>query len=189
MEEIMSINEQEKWMEETYSNIRKCSVCGEYEHNVSRFPKNAEVSVLKWDLKCYNCGKDTPVIWTKDIETNGHRFSIEPYSFEDLKRTLSQKYPFFKMVSKKTQEVKEFGNTCIHCDAYQGDWYIKEDLMEIYASESECILDTENVQINLTEKERFEHAYRILNKKLMNRTINKETKEKLLMCNDCWKKR
>jgi hypothetical protein len=189
MSEAISLERQKYWMETIGHDIRKCSMCGEYEYKVFLLPKNIEVPIVKWNIKCYKCGKDTSVIWTNDSEYDGHHISVSPYSFKELPLLLSQKHFAFKNVMKKTQGIEELGNTCVHCDAYQGDWLLKEDLLEIYSSESEGLLKIEKINVELSDEERFNYAYTKLHKKLMNHTVNKETNEKILVCNECWKKK
>lgn len=188
MAEVLSLEKQKEWMETVGHDIRKCSHCGEYEHRIFLLPKSIEVPVITWNMNCYKCGKDTPIVWTQDLQYDKNSFSISPYSFKDLQYCISQKYPTFKIIDKKTQGIKQFGNVCVHCDSYQGDWFIMEELLEIYVCGADNILEVEKINVELTDEERFDNAYPKLQKKLINRTIDKETKEKILVCSECWKK-
>jgi|GEM_PF-2355062 len=189
MSEMLSIEKQKEWIDIIGHDIRKCSVCGDYEHRVFLLPERIEVPLVTWKMNCYKCNEDTPVVWTQDINYDENTFSIDPYSFQDLQNRISQKYPFFKIVEKKTQGTKSFGNVCINCDAYQGDWFVWKELLEIYIEEANDMLHVEKITIELTDEERFKHAYTKLHKKLTNRTIDKVKNEKILICKDCWRER
>jgi len=80
--------------------------------------------------------------------------SIHPHSFEKLSEKISEIYPFFKIVYKKTQNVEDYGNTCIHCGRYQGDWFVTEDYLEI-AYTPESAQEIRNIQVELTPYERL----------------------------------
>jgi hypothetical protein len=185
--EKLSPERQKEWMDARRKEFRKCSMCGEYESSVFLFPKKIEVPVITWDMECYSCGKKTPIVWTKDVEHDEYTFSITPYSIKDLREKIAQKYPFFKVVEKLTQGITQHGNVCVHCGVYQGDWYIKEDLLEIYVGGGEFLLQKENIEVELTEEEQFERTYSKPNIRLLNRTIDKENNVKMLLCNECWK--
>jgi hypothetical protein len=191
MSEKLSPERQKEWMDTIGYDIRKCSKCGEYESNVVMFPDTLEVPVISWDMECYACGEKTPVIWTDDVKEYEYTFSLTPYSFKDLQEKIAQKYPFFKIVKKLTQGVTQYGNVCVHCDAYQGDWYIRGDLLEILVEGDDArhLLKTEMIEVEITEEERFENANVRSNIKLLNRTIDKENNVKMLLCNDCWKEK
>lgn len=189
MDEKLSPERQKEWMETVGWEFRKCSVCGVYESNVVLFPAHLEVPVITWDIKCYACGEKTPVVWIDDNRcTVPHTYSLTPYTFQDLENKIAQKYPFFKMVEKKTQEITQNGSVCIHCDAYQGDWFIKEELLEILVEGDDArhLLKTEMIEVEVTEEERFVNANTEENVRLLNRTIDKENNVKMLLCNDCW---
>lgn len=190
MDEKLSLDRLKEWMDTVGYEFRKCSVCGVYERNVVLFPAKVEIPVITWDVECYACGEKTPVVWVDDNECKvSHTYTITPYTFQDLENKIAQKYSFFKVVEKLTQGITQHGNVCVHCGAYQGDWYITEDLLEICVGGGKFLIKTEMIEIDVSEEERFVNANTVSNVKLLNRTIDKENNVKMLLCNECNRKR
>ena len=84
-----------------------------------------EIPILKWVWKCWNCGKDTPVV-TYDfvVETNRSIGEIKK-----LDKILMEKYPFVQTIHYKVAG-DVIANTCVHCNKPQGNSYVLEQLIE-----------------------------------------------------------
>lgn len=52
--------------------------------------------------------------------------------FEMLDKILLERYPFVKKVFSKTMEQEVIANVCIHCGMLQGNFFIKDDLIELW---------------------------------------------------------
>jgi hypothetical protein len=84
--------------------------------------------------------------------------NISPDSFKELPDKISEIYPFFKLTFSKTMGENIYGNVCLNCGAYQGNWYVEEELIEI-AYEPSKIAEKRRIRINLTEQERLERVF------------------------------
>jgi hypothetical protein len=76
----------------------------------------------------------------------------------DLAFQLGKEFPFYKQIEKKTQNTIDYGNVCVNCGAYQGDFFIVEELLEL-AYEQEKLKDRKFIEVDLNENERYEYAF------------------------------
>lgn len=86
-----------------------------------------EIPIFKWSKKCWKCGRKTPVV-SYNLEV-GYNCSIG--DIEKLDHALMEKYPFVRPTFSKTMGCITIANTCIHCRSLQGNWFIREDLLEM----------------------------------------------------------
>ncbi len=182
--ELKLLQELDEDEAEMYS--RKCTICGKRQFKLVLPPKEVEIELWMWYRKCWKCGKVTPVVWISPNAVIGE-FNVDPDSFEELQENIAEKYSFFKLTYSKTQGMQVYGNICIHCNAYQGNWYIREDLIEI-AYYPEKIKEKTTVRIRLTEKERFDRAYPEEVIKLEQHHLSYFPEEIILVCRKCHRK-
>lgn len=85
-----------------------------------------EFMIFQWVRDCYRCDEPTPVVWPFDADISspasldlvGPRLAEKPYA--NVERTYSQ-----------TQNQEVWGNLCIHCDAYQGNFFMRKAALDI----------------------------------------------------------
>ncbi|MDG6250057.1 hypothetical protein [Methanocalculus sp.] len=157
----LSREEEQRWREirnmESWEYSESCSNCNKRQHQIVKAPQHIEVEVWCWTISCYACKKTTPVIWTNGESSRFIRESIRPNTFENLPCAIEQEYPLFKKGFKKTKNVEEHGNTCVHCGAYQGDWFVWHEYLEI-AYEPESVSESKIILVALTEYEQLYYA-------------------------------
>lgn len=140
------------------------------------------IEVWQWTTGCYACkGKTRVVFPVKD--KSGFLFDRPQFnSLQNFAPLVSHKYPFVKKTNKKLQDTYEYGNTCENCGAYQGDWYIFEEYIDI-CYEPEYCDEIVEIEVPLTEEERIIFA-RAREFSKMHRPRNKKYP---LLCEDCYK--
>jgi len=85
------------------------------------------VDILKYEKLCWKCNKLTPIVtYDEVLDSNLHIGDIEK-----IDKILKEKYPFVKEVFSKTQEREVIANICIHCGSIQGNFFIKDDLIDM----------------------------------------------------------
>ncbi|OYT59552.1 hypothetical protein B6U81_05945, partial [Thermoplasmatales archaeon ex4484_30] len=146
-------------------------------------PKEVEIEVWMWHKKCYKCGKETPVVWTSPNTIVGE-FNVDPNSFEELPKKISDIYPFFKLTYSNTMKENIYGNVCINCGAYQGNWFVLEESLEI-AYETRKIVEKRKLKITLSEQERLERAFPEEILSLERHHISYEPEEIIFVCRNC----
>lgn len=182
--EFLNEDDEIKWMDIhgiSPGNVQdKCSYCGKRQYRIAFPPKEVEIEIWPFTIECYSCHSTTPVVW---VSAEGYNFfeSIDPNSFKDLEIKLSEIYPSFKKVFKKLKDIEQYGNTCVNCGIYQGDFFVFEEYLEyVYTPE---LINKKVVKVTLTEDERLYYAS---NKKVETMHRPKNSKYKLL-CDDCYK--
>jgi 5-methylcytosine-specific restriction endonuclease McrA len=110
-----------------------------YEDALEEFYALQDIPIYKWSRGCWKCGKQTDVIsYHLCVASSRTIGDIEKIDIELMRR-----YPFVKKVYSKTQKETVIANTCQHCGALQGNWFIgEEDLTEMTPSELEEHIDT-----------------------------------------------
>jgi hypothetical protein len=156
----LSSEEEKKWREihqmEPNSYKERCGYCQKPVYRIVKAPKELDLEIWKWTLNCWKCEKDTPVVWPNTESWDFAWESLTPQSFENLPETIHKLFPFFKIIEKRTMGVVEHGNTCLHCGAYQGDWFVVHDMLEIgYEPE---IAEKFPAHIQLTDYEQLYYA-------------------------------
>lgn len=133
--------------------FEKCSYCGKRAYNFYKAPSKVIVEIWVMYTQCYKCKKITPVIWPVEVNINSLVYSLRFGTFKKLPDVLSKEFPFFKMTFKKTKNVEDFGNLCINCDAYQGDFFVFEEYLEA-SYESETV-EKKYIEVELDDSERL----------------------------------
>lgn len=156
----LSPEEEIKWREihQMEPNLYKqrCGHCQKPVYHIVKAPKEIDIEIWSWTTTCWKCKKDTPVVWPSKESCGFTWESLNPQTFNNLPEAIQQLFPFFKITEKKTMGVVEHGNTCSHCGAYQGDWFVIEDLLEIsYEPES---VEKHQIHIQLTDDEQLYFA-------------------------------
>jgi hypothetical protein len=196
--EFLSDDEELKWCDlhgiGSSKSLKKCSYCGKRQYRAALPQKEIEIEIWPLTHECYSCHSITPVIW---VTVKGYDSivsmdpdslndlnlieSIDPNSFKDLEIKLSELYSSFKKVFKQIKNIEQYGNTCINCGAYQGDFFVFEEYLE-YAYNPELV-NIKVIKVTLTDEERLHHASY---KKVENMHRPKNSKYELL-CDDCYK--
>jgi hypothetical protein len=183
--DCLSKEEEQKWREihemESWKYHELCSYCGKRQYQIVRAPRQITVEVWRWNMGCYACKKATPVVWTIDESSGFIWDSIEPCTLENLPCAIEREYPFFKKVFKKTMNVKAHGNTCVHCGAYVGDWFVWHDYLEI-AYYPETADERKTISVELTEDEQLYYA----NPKRVFKMHHPRKGEYSDLCSDCF---
>ena len=167
---------------EQYSS--RCVVCGKRQFRFVLPPKEVEIELWVWNSRCWNCKRVTPVAYTSPDATVDEFFNVDPNSFEELPRKISEKYPFFKRVYSKTRGEWIYGNVCAHCGAYLGDWFVADEMLEI-AYSPEKIKEKTVVKVRLTEEERFDHIYPQEVTKMEKHHLSYSPEKTILVCCKC----
>jgi len=178
--ELKLLQELDEDEAEMYS--RKCAICGRRQFRFILPPKEVEIELWMWFRKCWKCGKETPVVWTPHSVVG--EFSIDPDSFKELPKRISEIYPFFKLTYSKTMEENVYGNLCVNCGAYQGNWFVREESLEI-AYEPNKIAEKRKLKIILTEQERLERAFPEEVLKLEKHHISYDPEKTIFVCRNC----
>jgi hypothetical protein len=156
----LSQEEEKKWREihhmESNTYKERCDYCNQPVYQIVKAPRELDVEIWSWTTTCWKCQKDTQIVWPNK-ELSGFMWeSITPHSFTNLPEAIHKLYPSFKITEKRTMGVIEHGNTCSHCEAYQGDWFVIEDLLEVsYEPE---IVEKCQIRIQLTDDEQLYYA-------------------------------
>lgn len=85
-----------------------------------------EAYVYEFMMPCWKCKRHTPVVCV-DCPDGNVFASIAP---EPMLLDLQKKYPFLQRVWSQTMRKKVVGNICIHCRAYQGNFFVSEALID-----------------------------------------------------------
>lgn len=187
--EYMGEDLERKWIQkldkdEAEMYLRRCAICRKRQYRIALPPKEVEIEVWMWYKKCWKCGKKTPVVWTSPHSEVGG-FNVNPDSFEDLIKKISEIYHFFKATYSKGRVV--YGNVCIHCGAYQGNWYVWEELLEI-AYEPSKIAEKRKIRFTLAEEERLQYAHPEEVLKFERHHISYDPEEIIFVCRKCHRK-
>jgi len=92
----------------------------------------SEITVLKWHQHCWKCGNETPVVSYNF--TDGY-YDRKIGDVDKLDTILMEKYSFVKRKYSHTRGEEVIANTCIHCYALQGNFYVGQDLFEMRCEE------------------------------------------------------
>lgn len=166
---------------EYYSS--RCFVCGKRQFRFVLPPKEVKIELWVWNSECWKCKRVTPVVYISPNTTVGGE-NVKPEFFEELPRKISEKYPFFKHVYSKTRGEWLFGNVCVHCGAYLGDWFVADEMLEI-AYSPEKIKEKTVVKVRLTEEERFDHIYPQEVTKMEKHHLSYSPEKTILVCCKC----
>jgi hypothetical protein len=160
--EWLSPEEEENWPQmggicaECKSDV--CQYCGKPESRIAKPPKVIDIEIWVWKTCCYACKKPTRVAWPAKDVGNNLAESIDLNSLENLPAIIADKLPFIQKTNKKMQNIEEYGNVCENCSAYQGDWFVLEDCLQLGYFPEE-IEERFVVSVPLTEEERIIYAY------------------------------
>ena len=162
----LSPEEELKWREihqmGSDSYKERCGHCQKPVYQIIKAPKETDIELWTWTTQCWKCQKNTPVVWPNRGSCDFTWESLSPQTFKNLPDAMQKKFTFFKIIEKRTMGVVEHGNSCINCGAYQGDWFVIEDLLEIsYEPES---VEKHKVSIQLTDDEQvyFAHPKKVM---------------------------
>ena len=98
-----------------------------YEDLIQEIHVLKDIPVFKWNQECWKCHMQTSVV-SYDL-TLGYDFNIG--DIIKLDEVLMSDYPFVKKVFSKTIDKEVIANTCIHCGALQGNWYVRDALIDM----------------------------------------------------------
>ena len=120
--------------------LTRCFVCGrELGEKVIWIyaPKWKDVSVLvlKWQRKCWKCGRLTPVVWAGYMYCDNLGEPKIAYSYH-MERKVCRRleylyFDFFGKCYSKSLGKEVYGNICIHCGAYQGNGYVSSEFHKL----------------------------------------------------------
>ena len=105
-------------------------ICDQFEKNISELK---EIKIYKWNKDCWKCHKETPHI-SYCLVFQGVVLGCIG-DIEKLDEILLKEYPFVKRVYSKTQGRRVIGNTCGHCGAYQGNFFIFDEIIHYVIEE------------------------------------------------------
>lgn len=111
---------------------KNTTITDPYKEIVEELRAQKDIPIYKWNQACWKCRKETSVV-SYDFNA-GYSFSIG--DILKLDETLMLNYPFVKKVFSKTMEKEVIANTCIHCGALQGNWYVRDSLIDIMSPEN-----------------------------------------------------
>jgi len=98
-----------------------------YEDLIQELHALKDIPVFKWNQECWKCHMQTSVVsYNVCVGYNYHIGDILR-----LDEALISNYPFVKKVFSKTMDEEVIANTCIHCGALQGNWYVRDALIDI----------------------------------------------------------
>ena len=118
----------------------KCEICGkELKYRRSELDKfiekfSEEVPIYKWKEHCYKCGEETPRVSYNLIISYNNKIG----DIASIDRLLEEKYEFVEKIWSNTRRENVYGNVCKHCGAYQGNFFIVEEMLLL---EDEGIID------------------------------------------------
>jgi|MTBAKMStandDraft_1061839.scaffolds.fasta_scaffold05121_5 hypothetical protein len=154
-EELLSDEELIEWRKSNYLETMmekdQFEKCVENINKVKKGPESVIVEIWVWNMECYSCHNLTEVVYP---EGEFYGYSLELNTLENLPVKIAEKYPTMKIVDKKTKDITEYGNTCSHCGAYQGDWFVFEDYLN-YVYSPELLTERIFLEIPLTDDERI----------------------------------
>jgi len=100
--------------------------------------------ILKWRRICWRCGRRTPVVWRAKVTKGWDEESGEPVGVEDEEEFYQEEFPhksflikaskifpFVRRTYSKTLGEFVYGNCCIHCGAYQGNFFVSAEFPEV----------------------------------------------------------
>lgn len=105
-------------------------ICDQFEKNISELK---EIKIYKWNKDCWKCHKETPHVSYYLVFQGVVLGCIG--DIEKLDEILLKEYSFVKKVFSKTQGRKVIGNTCVHCGAYQGNYFIFDEFLHYVIEE------------------------------------------------------
>ncbi len=105
-------------------------ICDQFEKNISELK---EIKIYKWNKDCWKCHKETPHV-SYCLVFQGVVLGCIG-DVEKLDEILLKEYSFVKKVFSKTQGRKVIGNTCVHCGAYQGNYFIFDEFLHYVIEE------------------------------------------------------
>lgn len=163
-----------------------------YEEALEELGEITEIPIYKWKNECWKCQKETDVVSYDFVFLNNHSIG----DIKEIDEELMKIYPFVKEKYSYTQKRKVIANTCIHCGALQGNFFIAEDLLFKFNEEGPenlidrtipNIISVDNLPIERSDdyvfKERntkFGHVHHMdCNPK------NNDPKNLILLCRDC----
>jgi hypothetical protein len=111
-----------------------------------------EVAIYKWQKPCWHqaCRTITTMVsYNLNIGYNLHIGDVPK-----LDQVLMTKYPYVKKIYSKMAEQECIANTCEHCGRTQGNFFIKDDFIELESSgiNMETLIDTV-LNISLTKED------------------------------------
>ena len=162
---------------------RRCAICGRRQFRFVFPPKEVEVEIWMWYKICWKCGKVTPVVWTSPYSVVGG-FNVDPNDFKEFPKRISEVYPFFKPIYSKTMDKYVYGNVCVNCGVYQGNWFVREEMLEMAYKPSE-IIEKRKIKVSLTEEERLERAIPEEVLKLEKHHISYNPEKTIFVCRSC----
>jgi hypothetical protein len=112
-----------------------------YEEALEELGKITEIPIYKWKHECWKCGKENDIVSYNFIFMYNHSIG----DIEEIDRELMKIYPFVKEVYSYTQKRMVIGNTCIHCGAYQGNFFVIEEMLEQFNEHGEEDLIDKNI--------------------------------------------
>lgn len=108
---------------------------------IEMFDNQSIEYVLEAVRKCFQCGQNTPVV-----------FTIDPYQECEVRepsvpssKALNLRFSFWKLGMNQTQGKDVWANHCVHCGLIQGNGYIRQLFQDI-------ISDSNNSLDNAQEK-------------------------------------
>ncbi|MBA7514002.1 hypothetical protein ES705_06020 [subsurface metagenome] len=105
-------------------------ICDQFEKKISELK---EIKIYKWNKDCWKCHKETPHV-SYCLVFQGVVLGCIG-DIEKLDEILLKEYSFVKKVFSKTQGRKVIGNTCVHCGAYQGNYFIFDEFLHYVIEE------------------------------------------------------
>ncbi len=106
-------------------------ICDEFEKNISELKR---IRIYKWNKDCWKCFKETPHV-SYCLVFQGLVLGCIG-EIEKIDEILIKEYPFVKRVYSKTQGKRVIGNTCVHCGAYQGNFFIFDEIIHYVDEEN-----------------------------------------------------
>jgi len=131
-------------------------ICDQFEKNISELK---EIRIYKWNKDCWKCYKETPHV-SYCLVFQGVVLGCIG-DIEKLDEILLKEYLFVKRVYSKTQGRRVIGNTCVHCGAYQGNFFIFDEIIH-YVDEENLdktipnILNDDDVPLIISMLDEFE---------------------------------
>ena len=105
-------------------------ICDQFEKKISELK---EIKIYKWNKDCWKCHKETLHV-SYCLVFQGVVLGCIG-DIEKLDEILLKEYSFVKKVFSKTQGRKVIGNTCVHCGAYQGNYFIFDEFLHYVIEE------------------------------------------------------
>lgn len=120
------------------SNYPRCKSTLKFHELILEYIKTYGINIYAWDRICWKCGKTTKVYsYFLDYDLHALDDYFENIGFiglgdiETLDKLLALKYPTICKKFSKTENRSYFANTCEHCKALQGRYYVVDDPHEI----------------------------------------------------------